>query len=78
MGGICHIVIFLLLTSQFIRWLLGSLENVGLFISEPLLSLFLFICQFKEELKQKPKNKIKQPFRITEKEGVNDKKDSAG
>ena len=44
MGGICHIVIFLLLTSQFIRWLLGpwwtrvfSLPSLS-FCSSPSLS----------------------------------------
>lgn len=59
-GGICHILIFLLLTSQFIRCFPGPWWSGELLISWPLLLLllYLFISPFKEkpETEKKEKN----------------------
>lgn len=86
MGGICHIVIFLLLTSQFIRWLLGpwwtwvfSLPSLSFFFLS--LSLSLFIWQFKENIQQEKKHRKKKKKKeknlIIKNEGVNDKNGDA-
>lgn len=77
MGGICHIVIFLLLTSQFIRWLLGpwwtwvfSLSSRSLF-SSPYLS-----ANSKKTFNRKTKKiNHRKPFLI-KKRVANDKKGS--
>lgn len=64
MGGICHIVIFLLLTSQFIRWLLGP-WCTGVF-SLPSLSFFSSPSLFansKKTFNRTPTSK-KHPFLI--------------
>ncbi len=74
-GGICHILIFLLLTSQFIRWLLRPWRTWVL--SLPSLSFFSSLSlsvNSKKTINRKTTKKERKPFLIIKKGGVNDKK----